>query len=525
MTKLWINNRTLSYIPKGLLLFGLLVSIGVAIGTIPFSDVTLLAKITAGLIIAVLILANEEIGLHLCLLTTILIGHGAIAQGLSLVISGVVLSPLDLVITVTIVSGLIQIVGRKLKVPATPMNIPVLFLFFIYALSALVGFALGNHWEHILRDSSYIFYYGLYFIVIARIRTEEQANWLLKTLLVTVGLLTLYGFGARLLDVRSPDAVGNYATYGWEVPLSGGSFQRAYGLISAWSFYMPVTLMAISLYIVGDRMGKSRFLLLMVATGCFISSLLTLTRGAFAGFLGGLIYLVFCLNLKSRVKLLIGLIIILAVVSLIVWLNALDAPGLPRVPFVDLMIERYWSVFDFSYSSKLAELNAWGRVLELRSAAYHVRANPIFGLGIGAASIYLRLPGQGIISVTGFHNGYAALIYKMGYWGLLSYLGLSLFILGYGLSMIPKIHNLYLRGCCAGFLAGYAALLVEQFSSPVSLLTSMAPYGAMALGLTVVVERLARQAASSKQQVGSREQIDEFAAGKYKQQEESVASD
>jgi len=50
-------------------------------------------------------------------------------------------------------------------------------------------------------------------------------------------------------------------------------------------------------------------------------------------------------------------------------------------------------------------------------------------------------------------------------------------------------------------------LLVEQFSSPVSLLTSMAPYGAMALGLAVVMEGLARQgqAASSKQQAGSME--------------------
>jgi hypothetical protein len=493
MTKLWINNRTLSYIPKRLLLFGLLVSIGVVSGKILVTDGALLAKIIVGLIIAALILANEEIGLHLCLLTTILIGHGAIAQHLSLVISGVILSPLDLVITVTIISGLIRIVGRKLRVPATPMNIPVLLTFLIYALGALVGFALGNHWEHILRDSSYIFYYGLYFIVIARIRTEAQANRLLRTLLVAVGLLTLYGFGARFFDVRSPDAVGNYALYGWEVALAGGSFQRAYGLISAWSFYVPVALMAISLYIVGGRTGKSRLLPLMVAGGCVISSLLTLTRGAFAGFLGGLIYLVFCLDLKNRVKLLISLVILLAIVSLVVWLNALNVPGLPRVPFVDLMIERYWSTFDFSRSSKLAELNAWGRVQELRSAAYHVRSNPIFGLGIGASNIYLRLPGQGTISVTGFHNGYAALIYKMGYWGLISYLGLSLFILGYGLLMIPKIHNLYLRGCCAGFLAGYAALLVEQFSSPVSLLTSMAPYGAMALGLMVVMGRLARQ--------------------------------
>ncbi len=507
MTKLWMNNRTLSYIPKGLLLFGLLVSVGAVSGKIPFTDVALLAKVIAGLIIAALILINEEIGLHLCLLTTILVGHASIAQRLSLVISGVVLSPLDLVVTVTIISGLIRIVGQKPKVPATPMNVPVLLLFFVYALSALVGLALGNHWEHILRDSSYVFYYGLYFVVIARIRTEEQANRLLKTLLVTVGLLTLYGFGARLFDLRSPDAVGNYATYGWEVPLSGGSFQRAYGLISAWSFYMPVTLMAISLYVVGGRAGKSRFWLLMLALCCFVSSLLTLTRGAFAGFLGGLIYLVFCLDLKNRLKLLISVVILLVIVSFTVRLNALDVPGLPSVPFIDLMIERYWSIFDFSHSSKLAELNALGRVLELRSAAYHVQSHPIFGLGIGAANIYLRLPGQGTISVTGFHNGYAALVYKMGYGGLLSYLGISLFILGYGLLAIPRIHNLYLRGCCAGFLAGYAALLVEQFSSPVSLLTSMAPYGAMALGLMVVMERLAGQegAASREQGAGNGE--------------------
>ncbi len=505
MIKLWTNNRTLSYIPQGLLLFGLLVSIGVISGRILFTDVTVLAKIIVGLIVAALILANEEIGLHLCLLTTILMGHGAIAQRLSLVISGVVLSPLDLIVTVTIISGLMRIVSQRLEVPATPMNIPVLFTFLIYALAALVGFALGNHWEHILRDSSYVFYYGLYFVVITRVRTEEQVTRLLTTLLVTVGLLTLYAFGAHFLDARSPDAVGNYATYGWDVLLASGSFQRAYGLISAWSFYVPVALMAISLYIIGERAGKSKFLLFVVAAGCIISSLLTLIRGAFAGFLGGFIYLVFCLNVKNRVKLLSGLAIILVVVLLIGWLNALDVPGLPRVPFVDLMIERYWSIFSFSSSSKLAELNAWGRVLELRSAAYYVRSNPIFGLGIGASNIYLRLPGQGTISVTGFHNGYAALIYKMGYGGLLSYLGLNLFILGYGLSMIPKIHDLYLRGCCAGFMAGYAALFVEQFSSPVSLLTSMAPYGAMALGLAVVVERLARQTASSKQQAGSGE--------------------
>lgn len=251
-----------------------------------------------------------------------------------------------------------------------------------------------NHWNNEILSNKFMFSFLFFFILVNEVSDFKTIKKMIYSLLISSVIASIYGlYQYFFLDYSR---------------IKSFSFSLTFGNL------MAVMVIFLSVYIIWGKISlKTRLLFLIVDFVFFINLLLTKSRGAWLGFIIGIILLAI---IKSR-KLLIFFIIGLLLFSLL----------LPTD-----FIQRFKSSFNISYDVKNNRSNTY-RIAMWITALKIMKEYPIFGLGYYNYRTPLSEPYKlDIIKSKGqfihVHNTFLEIGAEQGLFGLLTFIYLIYFI-------------------------------------------------------------------------------------------------
>jgi O-antigen ligase len=259
-----------------------------------------------------------------------------------------------------------------------------------------------NHWNNEILSNKFTFSFIFFFILINEIKEKGQIRKILYLLTTSAFIASIYGLYQYF-----------YLDYS---RIKSFSFSLTFGNLIA------VMVIFFTIYIIwGEFSKKTKFLLLFLDILFFFNLILTKSRGAWLGFIIGLIILGF---IKSKKFIIISLIIIILLFSI----------------FPSHYVERFKSSFDISYDLENNRSNTY-RIAMWITALKILKDYPVFGLGYynyrtplsEPYKLDIIKPKEGFIHV---HNTYLEIAAEQGLFGLFTFLYLLYFI-------FKRIYNYY----------------------------------------------------------------------------------
>ncbi len=320
----------------------------------------------------------------------------------------------------------------------------VLFLFLILmSLSIGVTLVFGGSLRMVMGEWLSLSLLAFYFPVREAVERYPKGLHAMMAVIAWIGLFVL------VRNVVNYQEIVLNATYAWQVTRG-----RA---VTNESLLMVPAFLSLA-YFLYARGWKYRLMLGGVFLAFFGGLILTQSRGYWVAFLLGTAFIFFVVPPRVRVHLFaVGLLSALGV-FLIGYVVIGDYILLIATGFLD----RFLSIGS-AVSSDLSLVN---RFRESAAVWEHIVNNPILGYGMGTPYQFYDLTFEFTFQRAFIHNGYIALLFKFGIWGL----AMMLFFLG---SIVRKAVRVfrsptapdYLRMACLGVAASFAAFALSANTS------------------------------------------------------------
>jgi len=304
----------------------------------------------------------------------------------------------------------------------TPLDVPILLIVTVNVISTARGVMLGNLSPEMgfFYNLKLIEFYLLYFVVVNSIRTAEQVKFFLIFILITAGIVAIYGLSqvpsSQIWTVHRVSAPFERTP---EPTTLGGYFILVLSLVIALSFYLPA--------------NASRFWYRLLMVLIIIPFLFTLSR---TSYVSGL-FMLFALGIISRKKWFLILLVLLLLLSPFL----LPSEVLNRITY-NFRDPRYFGFAD----SSLAQ-----RILVYRKAFHYLQASPLIGHGISEGNI--------------LDSQYARILIETGLVGISLFLWMLVRAFKCGLRLLRGTTEWWIKGLALGYTAGLIGLSIHSFGA------------------------------------------------------------
>lgn len=237
-----------------------------------------------------------------------------------------------------------------------------------------------------------------YFLVVILIRTSAWIKRCVGALLTSCTLVSLYGIYQNYLGTASTK---------WQdtemFSEMGGRITSTFENPNVLAEYLIMCIpFAAALFFIRKGWGKKAFAA-GIAAVCFAALIFTMSRGAWLGFMIGILVFLLIYSRKTLVLCCFGLL------------------GIPFLPFVlpQSIIKRFTSIGDVADSSTAYRVHIWEGCVRL------IRDFFAGGIGVGKGVFSLVYPSYtlaGIESAPHAHNLYLQIIIELGIFGILAFL-------------------------------------------------------------------------------------------------------
>lgn len=265
----------------------------------------------------------------------------------------------------------------------------------LMTLSGLVGLLFDAEPGAALAEWISLSMFAFYFPV------KEACTRYRRGIQVVIAVIIWIGLFVAIRNLLNYQEVLLGATQAWQV---------AKGRVNANDILLMVSsLVTLVLLILAER-TRTNLLLLALFLFFFGSLVLTQSRGYWLAFaLGALVLFAFVEGRYRKRLFMLGTIGVLGVVPL--GLLLLD-------DYFMLVLGGLLDRFASLQSATTNDISLVNRFLESRTAWTWIERNPILGYGLGARFQYFDLIYQHTRDTTFIHNGYLALWFKFGLWGV-----------------------------------------------------------------------------------------------------------
>lgn len=415
---------------------------------------------------------------HWCipiLILSLLLVHFVLA--VSVVVAGVHFFVSDLILI-----GLIAAVSMSTKRPeGSPVRVGRALHWLMIAfyadliLSAVVGLMHGHDLKTVVNGTKELLFLSVFFLVPRLLRTTADIHRLLAILLGGTGAAALYDVFNRLTGI----GYFPYNASSIEVTLTTGTVSRAYGLITAPTFYLIATIFTLALLALVPMKRSRQHLGLAYSTLIIFLTLIQLIRGLFIGLVVGLLALALLLGGTARIKLIqFGTILVFIIVAV----SAITSIG--GESSMSSMEQRFVSIVLPDASSSHAAATRQLRVDFIFGIYQDVATDGSQFLGRGLGFSPVEQPLDAFESDAMGHSFVGWLIRNSGMLGL----GLYLLFIGVffhsGLRVLRHVSQPKDRATVIGALATVAALLVASLGGN---LVFDAGYGATLFALLLAI--------------------------------------
>lgn len=174
--------------------------------------------------------------------------------------------------------------------------------------------------------------------------------------------------------------------------------------------HLLVGVLSMLVFLVMTQRWRTRIALLFPFFFFVAALLMTKARGFWVDAIFGVFVLLFLLNARERGRLLIfsiGGILLLATIVAVAF-NDLGT----------LLISGVLDRFSTLQTAAVADLSLVNRFNETASVWEKIRVNPLLGYGLGASHSYYDWIHRGTLTRPFVHNGFVAIWFKFGLWGL-----------------------------------------------------------------------------------------------------------
>ncbi len=325
-----------------------------------------------------------------------------------------------------------MILEKEIRLVRTPLDLPILFLFFFSLLSLINAFHFAVGLQELFTLLTYIL---LFYLIVNNLKTPRQVErilipvFLAATLVSMEGILENWGLGVLVTRGERPPEIFSF--------LGNPNYIAQY-LITVLPLSIILSLFA------NSKVKKT--LSALISAILLFCLFLIFSRGAWLGFLVSLILLGFILplpRLKIPAKWVIPLLVFVILVSYLI-LTTQQQELFRRVP---------------------------ARIINWKTTLLMIRARPILGSGIG--NLYFVLPRYLLPQfheilpmqrIAESHNDYLHIWAETGIFGLLAFLWLIIAYFRRGFQRLRSEMG-YQRTLMAAFLAAVLATLIQSFFS------------------------------------------------------------
>jgi O-antigen ligase len=320
--------------------------------------------------------------------------------------------------------------GKEISYYAALWLIPAAFTILYTSERSLAAFYLIEQFQ----------LYLVFFVIMNTVKSQADIALVVKFLMITLALQSLVYFSQNLTGSTFTLTGELYDKTEWDLQRHGGTVSKNPAPFAC--FILPLLFIAISRFLmIKDRRISFRMGLLAIMGSAAL--VLTFTRGAWMGFILGLIWLV-PLGLKRRLILPSRLVLI----------------GIVGLVIVMLLLPQIMMRMSRDHSSDYDE-----RFALMRMAWEVIQVHPVLGVGAGAYAHVFRdylppdLRDKWLFIV---HNAYLLRWAETGIFGLLS-LFLLLFV-GLRLTIVcTRIRDETIASLALGASAGLVALMCEMW--------------------------------------------------------------
>jgi O-antigen ligase len=327
---------------------------------------------------------------------------------------------------------------RKFHFVRNPLNIPIA----AFLAAAAIGVITAIDFRHSLRGYMTLGWMSIFFLTVNNVKDKNQFKRLLSILFIFTSIAAAYGIWQSLTKMDfMHTAKGLHAG----LPRSTGFFNHYMTFAGYLNMVFPLTFGLVLFGSAKSSFGelrrglqKSQLILGLAGLLMLVALVFTYTRGAWIGFLAGLIFMGV---LRSRKVLFISLgAIILIVVTLAVF---------PR----SSVSRRAASIFNPASTDRLS---MWKSSLKI------VKDYALTGVGWESfGKIYPEYISPGTYRSPHAHNNFLNVAVESGMLGLGIFLWLLIVILKVGVSIFKRVQDGYLKGISLGFLGGFVAFVIH----------------------------------------------------------------
>jgi O-antigen ligase len=356
---------------------------------------------------------------------------------------------------------------KKFHLARNPLNVPIA----AFLVATAIGLITAIDFRYSLKGYMTLGWISIFFLTVNNIKDKRQFKKLLSALFVFTAIAAAYGIWqsvtkidfmhtAKHLHEGLPRCTGFFDHYMTFAGYLNMVFPLTFGLLLFGSSKSPVR---------GSRYGlqKRRLLLGLASLLMLIALVFTYTRGAWIGFLAGLIFIGV---LRSRKTLFISLgAIILIVVT-------------PAIFPHSSVSRRAASIFNPASTDRLS---MWKSSLKI------VKDYPLTGVGWkGFRKIYPEYISPGTYRSPHAHNNFLNVAVESGMLGLGIFLWLLIIILKSGVTIFKRVEDGYFKGISLGFLGGFMAFIVGGLTEYNFGHSQVAMLFYFLLGMVMVIPRI-----------------------------------
>jgi len=357
------------------------------------------------------------------------------------------------------------------------LNRPILYFLGLILFSTI--FYMFTHQEGIttilaVRD---YFYVLLFYVVIATVKTKEQADLILKWMFIFAIITSTFVMLEFLLEgkVQLPFR-GEYLYKGYRPRRPGTSV----------TFFLFLTVSCIIFF--NDNL-KYKLFYYTTQLFCIISIFLSANRNMF----GSSVFILTVLFLKGSTKIKNKMLKLFLLVSLIasISLGIIYVSGYYKS--IEPYIKRFESVTETQEYEKRSSFGV--RIREFELVWKTIKENFIIGISpAGYIEEYRLQQGSKIkIKRTFFHTEYLAILVKLGFAGLLLFLYLSFRYLKHVAKIYKSLKDSYYRSVILGLGMGYVGFLISALIQPQITSPENVPFWGVILALPEVIYRTQSQ--------------------------------
>ena len=334
----------------------------------------------------------------------------------------------------------------------TPLNRPIA----AYIIVCLISTLLGALWGRVSLKTGFFFvlkyfeYMVIYFMVVNHLHDKKQIRYFLWALLFTCVAVSLFGIaqipGGGRVSAPFEGKVGEPNTFGGYLV-----------------FMMAIT---IGLFLTAS-LWKERLIYGAISFFAFIPYLFTQSRGSYLAFFPMLLVFVW-LSEKRKV-------IVLFLLFLVILLP-LTAPQVVKDRISYTFTQRYHPGQHVEMGNIRLDTSSSARLISWKVALKDFAKHPIIGFGVtGYSFVDAQFP---------------RVLIETGMIGIISFLFLIRAIFSQGRTAFRATRDIFHKGLCMGFLAGFIGLLVHAIGANTFIIVRIMEPFWFIVGVVVMIPQL-----------------------------------